>query len=299
MNLDANDLILFAQLIDAGSFSRAAERAGLPKSTLSRRITALEARLGERLVNRSTRRLAITEFGERILDHAKRLQDETEATIAMAQHRQEAPRGKLRVSLPPDFAESYLTGFLLQFAAKYPEISLELDISPRRVDIIAERFDLAVRIARQLPDDTTLVARQLSVLRHALYASPAYLARYGTPVTSADLPGHVCLRLITSSGEAMPWRLSRGNEHWEWLPNGPLAANSLGLQRTLAEHGLGIVALADLFAMPSIERGLLQAVLPEWSLPVMTVWCVTPGRRLLPARTRVFVEMLQAALANQ
>ncbi|MFZ4538454.1 LysR family transcriptional regulator [Propionivibrio sp.] len=105
MSLDANDLILFARIMEAGSFSRAAERTGLPKSTLSRRITLLETKLGERLLKRSTRRLAITEFGERILDHAKRLLDETEAATAMALHQQEIPRGILRVSLPPDFVE--------------------------------------------------------------------------------------------------------------------------------------------------------------------------------------------------
>ena len=299
MNLDANDLILFAQLMDAGSFSRAAERGGLPKSTLSRRISALEGRLGERLVNRSTRRLAITEFGERILDHAKRLQDETEATIAMAQHRQEKPRGTLRVSLPPGFVELELTPFLLQFAADYPEVALELDISARRVDLIAERFDLAVRIARQLPDDTTLVARQLAQMDHGLYASPAYLARYGRPSEPAELLDHVCLRLISSSGEAQPWRLSRGSEHWEGMPSGPLAANSLGLQRDLAGHGLGITALSDRYAISWLAQGLLERVLPEWRMPLMTVWCVTPGRRLLPARTRVFIDLLKSALTTQ
>ena len=138
MSLDANDLILFAQVIDAGSFSRAAERTGLPKSTLSRRITQLETRLGERLLTRSTRRLAITEFGERILEHARRLLEETEAASAMALHRQGVPRGVLRgvlrVSMPPDFVELDLTPFLLQFAASSPELRLELDLSPRRVD---------------------------------------------------------------------------------------------------------------------------------------------------------------------
>ena len=147
MSLDANDLILFAQVMETASFSRAAERSGLPKSTLSRRITLLETKLGERLLTRSTRRLAITEFGERILEHARRLLEETEAASAMALHRQGVPRGVLRVSMPPDFVELDLTPFLLQFAASYPEVRLELDLSPRRVDLLAERFDLAVRVA--------------------------------------------------------------------------------------------------------------------------------------------------------
>lgn len=296
MSLDANDLILFAHIMDAGSFSRAAERTGLPKSTLSRRITALEAKLGERLLTRSTRRLAITEFGERILDHARRLLEETEAASAMALHRQATPRGVLRVSMPPDFRELDLTPLLLEFAATYPEVRLELDLSPRRVDLLAERFDLAVRAAARLPDDGTLVARKLCDMPNGLYASPAYLKRYGTPASPDDLLDHVGLRLIGGNGEALPWRLTRGSETWEGLPNGPLAANSPGLQRDLAAHGMGIVALDERFAANLVAQGLLQRVLPEWCLPTVTLWCVTPGRRLLPARTTAFIDLLRKAL---
>ena len=299
MSLDANDLILFARIIEAGSFSRAAERTGLPKSTLSRRLSGLETKLGERLLMRSTRRLSITEFGERLLEHAKRLLEETEAASAMALHRQGTPRGVLRVSMPPDFVELDLTPLLLQFAAAYPEVRLELDLSPRRVDLLAERFDLAVRAASRLPDDATLVARQLTELRNGLYASPAYLQRYGTPASPAELLDHIGLRQIGGSGEALPWRLSRGTEYWEGLPDGPLAANSPGLQRDLAAHGLGIDGLTDRFAEAWVAQGLLKRLLPEWSLPTVTLWCVTPGRRLLPTRTTAFIEMLRATLAKE
>jgi DNA-binding transcriptional LysR family regulator len=298
MSLDANDLILFAQVMETGSFSRAAERTGLPKSTLSRRITTLETKLGERLLTRSTRRLAITEFGERILEHARRLLEETEAASAMALHRQGVPRGVLRVSMPPDFVELDLTPFLLQFAASYPEVRLELDLSPRRVDLLAERFDLAVRVASRLPDDSTLVARKLCELENGLYASPAYLARYGVPERPQDLLEHVGLRLIGGNGDALPWRLSRGAEQWEGMPDGPLAANSPGLQRDLARHGMGIVGIDDRFAQAWVEQGMLIRVLPDWALPSVTIWCVTPGRRLLPARTTAFIEMLRAALGK-
>lgn len=299
MSLDANDLILFAQVMDAGSFSRAAERCGLPKSTLSRRITQLETKLGERLLTRSTRRLAITEFGEQILDHAKRLLEETEAASAMALHRQGTPRGVLRVSLPPDFAELDLTPLLLQYASSYPEVRLELDLSPRRVDLLAERFDLAVRAASRLPDDSTLVARKLCEMQGSLYASPAYLARYGTPEQPANLLQHVCLGAISGTGDMLPWQLARGAERWEGTPAGPLAANSRGLQRDLAAHGLGIVGLADRFAAKWVEQGLLKRVLPEWTLPTVTIWCVTPGRRLLPVRTTAFIDLLRAAMEER
>lgn len=296
MRLDANDLLLFALIIETGSFARAAERAGLPKSTLSRRLSALEAKLGERLLSRSTRRLTITEFGERILDHAKRLLEETEAATAIAQHRQATPRGVLRVSMPPDFVELDLTRLLLQYAAAYPEVRLEIDLSPRRVDLLAERFDIAIRAASRLPDDSALVARQLTQMNNALYASPAYLARYGEPATPADLSQHIGLGLIGGNGEAVPWRLSRHDEIWEGTPNGPLAANSPGLQRDLAAHGMGIAGLTEHFAENLLAQGLLKRILPDWQLPSVTIWCVTPGRRLLPARTTAFIEALRSLL---
>jgi DNA-binding transcriptional LysR family regulator len=135
-------------------------------------------------------------------------------------------------------------------------------------------------------------------MQNGLYASPAYLARYGSPEKPSDLLGHVCLGMISGTGEALPWRLSRGAEQWEGRPDGPLAANSRSLQRDLAAHGLGIVGLADRFAGQWVEQGLLKRVLPDWLLPTVTIWCVTPGRRLLPVRTTAFMEMLRTALGN-
>lgn len=296
MDLDPNDLLLFARIIDAGSFSAAAERCGLPKSTMSRRIAALEAKLGERLLTRSTRRLLITEFGQGILEYARRLQEETEAATAFAQHRQGAVRGTLRVTMPPDFAEWLLTPLLLQFAATHPEIRLVLDMSARRVDLLGEQFDLALRVAPRLPDDSTLVARPVFKMHAGLYASPAYLQRFGTPREPDELMRHTALHLLTSSGEAQRWRLTRGTDLWEDLPEGPLAANSMGLLRRLAMHGLGIAGMSSRFVQAETSEGRLVRLLPEWELPTSTVWAVMPGRRLIPARTRVFLSALQTVL---
>lgn len=133
-------------------------------------------------------------------------------------------------------------------------------------------------------------------MHNGLYASPAYLARYGEPTTPADLTSHIGLGLIGGNGDAVAWRLTRGNETWEGTPNGPLAANSPGLQRDLAAHGMGIVGLTDRFAENLVAQGLLKRILPEWQLPGITIWCVTPGRRLLPARTTAFIDLLRSVL---
>ncbi|HQD14608.1 MAG TPA: LysR family transcriptional regulator [Ottowia sp.] len=298
IQLHANDLILFAHIVAAGSFTKAADQTGLPKATLSRRLSELEHALGERLLQRSTRRLALTEFGQHMLEHAQRLLDETEAATALAQHRQLVPQGTLRASFPPEYRELSLVAVVTEFARQYPDVRLELDLSARRVDLVAERFDLAVRAATQLPDDSSLVARHIVTQENGLFASPAYLRRHGTPATPDELSAHVGLALATSGGEHQRWRLSRGKARWEGLPAQAHSANSMGLQLALAAAGLGIVGLSERFARERIEQGALERVLPDWCLPSTTVWCVTPGRRLLPKRTSAFIEILTSMLSD-
>lgn len=294
--LDANDLLLFARVMEAGSFSRAAERLRLPKSTLSRRIAALETLLGEKLMQRSTRRLAITDFGVAVLEHARRLTEETEATLALAQHRQAKPQGTLRVSLPPNLFDLDPERVLATFVERYPQVRLELDLSPRRVDLLGERFDLALRAAAALPDDATLVARRLVDLQVGLFASPDYLKHHGHPATPEALLQHRALHLVGSQGKAEIWSLHKAKRAWQGLPPGAVAANSMALLRGLALQGLGIAALTLRDANAAVKDGQLVRVLPAWLLPAVTIWCVTPGRRLLPARTRAFIGVLQELL---
>lgn len=296
MDLDANSLALFARVAELGSFSRAAERSELPKSTVSRRIAELEAQLGERLFARSTRKLSLTDFGQGLLEHARRLAEECDAAAAFAEFRQSTPRGRLRVSMPAGLAELALSPMLREFIQRYPDLRLEIDMSPRRVDLVAENYDLAIRIANQLPDDATLVARRLATLTNGLFASPDFLAHRGPPLHPQDLMQYRALHLIGSAGTALPWTLLRGDERWEGLPPGPVGANSVELLRQLAAEGQGIVALTRSFAHQMIQSGALVPVLPDWSLPPITVWAVTPGRRLLPSGTRLFIEAVSAAL---
>jgi len=296
--LYANDLILFAQIVDAGSFTRASDTTGLPKSTLSRRLTDLENQFGERLMQRTTRRLVLTEFGERILDHARRLQEEAEAATALALHRQATPHGTLRVSLPPEYKALALDSVVYEFRTRYPAVRLELDLSSRRVDLLAERFDIAIRAATHLPDDSSLVARRVTTLHSGLYASPDYLKSSGTPQEPSDLFQHSGLMLLGSNGEGQPWQLTRGKERWEGVPAQAIWANSLGLQQSLAAKGLGIVGLSERFAEGLEQEGKLKRILPDWSLPPTAIWCVTPGRRLLPQRTLAFMEVLKTVLTD-
>jgi DNA-binding transcriptional LysR family regulator len=297
VNLEPNDLLLFAQIAEEGSFSRAATRAGLPKSTVSRRVAALEAQLGERLLLRTTRKLTVTDFGNIVLEHARHIGEEVQAAASLAQHRQIAPSGRLRVSMPSDFANVVLPKVLADFIAQYPLITLELDLTARRVDLIGENFDCAIRFG-DLADDATLAARRLAVFSHGLYASPGYLARHGAPSEPEALMEHDAVHLLLRNGERARWVLSRGAQRWEGIPPGRAVVNSPEMLIRLAHQGAGIVIAAHHFVEPYVRSGELVPILADWKLPEISAWAVFPGRRLMPARTRAFLDALQAACAG-
>jgi len=290
--MEPNDLLLFARIVEAGSFSLAAQRLDLPKSTVSRRISLLEASLGERLLQRTTRKLMLTEFGTSLLEHARKVADEVEAAGALAQHRQAAPSGKLRISVPHDFANVGMTELIARFAERYPAVSLELDLSPRRVDLVAEGFDIAIRMG-DLPEDSTLAARRVALERMGLYAAPSYIARRGLPEHPDDLLQHDLLCILSRSGGPVPWVLQRGKVEWKRELRARLTANSPELLARIASSGMGIAASSDLFVASYLQKGELVRVLPEWEMPTATGWAVFPGRRLMPAKTRVFLDMME------
>jgi DNA-binding transcriptional LysR family regulator len=318
MSPDADDLLLFARVAEAGSFSRAAERVQLPKSTVSRRIAALEKRLGERLLQRTTRKLVITDFGQGVLDHARALSEEVDAALAFALSRQARPSGRLRVSMPGDFASVALEQPLAGFIRDHPQVALELDLSPRRVDLIGENFDLAIRMGT-LPDDTQLAARRLAVFTTGLYAAPSLLREHGEPLTPEALVTMPALMLLSRSGEALAWELSarepaspdgatppapknrrNGSDTSSnaVVPHQHVRANSPEVLIRLARSGAGVVAVADFFAEPYLAHGELQRILPDWCLPDVTCWAVFPGRRLMPAKTRAFIDMLSRTMST-
>lgn len=296
MESDADDLLLFARVMEAGSFSRAAERVHWPKSTVSRRIAALETRLGEKLLQRTTRKLTLTDFGAGVLEHARVVASEVDGALALALHRQQKPSGRLRVSMPADFAQLVAGGMLAEFALAYPEVQLELDLTPRRVDLIGEGFDLAIRMGT-LDDDSQLTARRLATTHWALYASPGYVSRVGEPLLPQALETMHGLLLRGRGGEPLPWRLQReGAETVQVNPAQRTLANAPSLLAQLAESGVGIAGIDRLIVRDALALGRLQRLLPDWHLPGSSCWAVFPERRLMPLRTRVFLEAMSALL---
>src|SRR5438874_11637652 len=251
-NLEAYDLSVFARVADERSFSRAAERLSLPKSTVSRRIAALEVELGERLLLRTTRKLTLTDFGLAVLEHARHVVEDVTAAASLAHNRQLEPSGRLRVTMPGDMGNLLLASLLAEFVLKYPAIALEVDLSARFVDLIGENFDVAIRMG-DLRDDASLAARRLAAFTGSLYAAPAYIARRGTPSEPEELMEHDALRILSRTGDALPWILTRGDARWEGVPPGRATVNSPELLMRMALAGAGITAVNDHFASPYLE----------------------------------------------
>ncbi len=291
-NLSADDLVLFSAIAEQASLARAAEQLNIPKATVSRRLANLEATLGQRLLVRTTRRLALTEFGQEFLDHCHRVAEEVGATRDFVRSREARARGRLRVSMPGDYAKYKLARAIATFIEAHPDIQLDLDLSARRVDLIGERFDLAIRMGA-LDNDSTLVARKIDEQCFGLYASPIYLALHPAPKHPDDLAGHAAVRLLSVRGSALPWKLVRGKEVWEEVPPGRLTLNSPDVIQQLLLDGAGIGALPDRLAVADVRAKQLVRVMPQWSLPTVPAWAVMPMRRYLPAKTRVFLAHLE------
>ncbi|CAH1081863.1 LysR family transcriptional regulator [Candidatus Nitrotoga sp. 1052] len=291
-NISADDYILFAAIVEQESLVRAAEHLGMPKATVSRRLTNLEASLGQRLLLRTTRRLTLTDFGQEFLDHCRRVAEEVAITQDFVRSQDVQPRGRLRVSMPGDYARHYFSRAIATFIETYPEIQLDLDLSSRRVDLIGERFDLAIRMGA-LENDSTLVARKIDELRFGLYASPIYLALHAAPRHPDELEHHAAVRLLSARGSAVPWKLIRDKAVWEGVPPGRLTLNSPDMIQQLLLDGAGIGALPDYFVAEDVRHKRLVRILSKWCLPVVPAWAVMPMRRYLPAKTRAFLAHLE------
>lgn len=290
-----NDMALFVEVVKAMSFRRAADAIGVPNSTLSRRVSALEKAIGLRLLHRTTRKLELTEAGQIYFERCKRIVDEAKLAHEQLGELLAQPRGVLRASLPVDFATTYLAPLIAEFARRYPGISFEFDLTPRRVDLVTEPYDVAIRMGES--QDSALIARLLASLPTHLYASPGYLERAGEPAQPSDLASHECLAF--RAAKSMVWRLSRtdGAAAVDVEVGGRFQLNSVGMMRRLATLDMGIVVLVDAMAADDVATGRLRQVLPNWRGPSAPVYAMTETR-LLPAKTQRFIEFLRERLGQ-
>ncbi|AQQ21382.1 LysR family transcriptional regulator [Burkholderia cenocepacia] len=288
-----NDMALFVEVVKAKSFRRASEAIGVPNSTLSRRISALEKAIGLRLLHRTTRKIELTEAGQLYFERSRRIVDDARLAHEQLGEMLAQPVGALHASLPVDFANTFLAPLLAEFARRYPGITFDFDLTPRRVDLVTEPFDVAIRMGE--PPSSNLIARELARLPRHLYASPRYIERFGEPREPTDLMRHECVRL--NPAELNGWNLLRDKDVIEVAVGGRFLLNSVGMIRRLATLDFGIAVLTDEIAADDVATGMLRRVMPAWQCPPIPVYAITETR-LLPAKTLRFIEFLKEHLGG-
>lgn len=279
---------VFVIVVEEGSFTAAARRLGITKSYASKLVMRLEERLGVRLVQRTTRRLTLTEPGRAYYERCTEVMQTLEEAEEAATRLHTAPRGRLRVTLPTAFGMSYLTGPLSEFKARYPELTLEAVFSDRQVDLLAEGFDLAIR-AGELPD-TQLITHRLATAEMFICASKAYLQRRGTPREPEELAHHECL-LYAYHASPSTWRLRGPRGEVSVQVAGTLVTNHAHMLLEAASQGLGLVFMPLFHTVPYLRDGRLRQVLPGWQRS-LTLQAVFPHARHLSAKVRVLVDFL-------
>ena len=286
---------VFARVSETGSFVRAAEELGLSKATVSKMVTRLERRLGVPLMQRTSRRLSLTEAGRRSSAIAQRLLADAQALEAVAMAEAATPQGLVRLAAPMSFGLAYLAPVLPEFLAAHPLVSVDLRLSDAMEDLIGGRFDAALRIADLA--DSTLRVRRLCRVRRVLAGAPAYFARHGRPEHPRDLSGHACLG-YANLPEPDRWRFVHASgEEAAVVPAGPLVANNADALGPALRAGLGLAVQPEFVVWEDLLAGRLETVLAEWSAPEIVVNIVMPPGRARAASVTALVEFLMQRFA--
>ena len=293
---DLNDMLYFAEVVERGGFAAAGRALGIPKSRLSRRVSELEAHLGVRLLQRTTRKLSLTDVGEAYLRHCQALRESALAAQDTVAQVQAAPRGTLRVSCPVTLAQTVLAEVMPQFLALYPQVRVELQVSNRVVNLVEEGVDVALRVRASLEESGSMVVKRLDVARQVLVASPDLLIRQGTPATLADLARMDSIAMSAPDGRAT-WQLTGPGGAQQVVQHAPrYVADDLLTLKFAALAGTGICWLPDYMCHDEIHARRLVRVLSDWAPPVGIVHAVFPSRRGLSPAVRHFLDFLGETL---
>ena len=280
---------LFTRVVDSGSFTAGAEQMGISRALASKLIQNLEDALGVRLLNRTTRRISLTDPGRNYYQRVSELLAQLAEAEAEAAQLQVEPRGRMRVSAPISFSVLHLAPALAEFQRRYPKVELGLDLNDRLVDLVEEGFDLAIRIGRLA--DSSLVARRIAPACLALVASPAYLQRAGNPARPDELPAHEFL-IYTLATRRDELTFARGEETITVRIRGHLLVNNGDFIAAATLEGNGISLLPTFIVAPHLKNGSLVPVLKEWTVPSIAIHAVYAQTRALPAKTRVLIDFL-------
>jgi DNA-binding transcriptional LysR family regulator len=286
---------LFVRVAETGSFSGVAQQLGVARSVVTRQIAALEARLGVKLMARSTRRLALTASGTAYLEKCRVILNLVEVAEADVAEERATPRGRIRVSVPLSFGLKRVAPLLLDFLRRYPEVGLDMDYSDRRANLIEEGIDLSIRIARRL--EAGDVARRIGSGRMLVVAAPDYLARHGRPQHPAELAHHECLGYTAGNG-SLAWQFLVDGQIESFPVRSRISANNGDVLTEGAAQGLGITCQPDFIADIFIAAGRVEAILADFPLPELGIYAVLPSNRHIPHRVRVLMDFLGERLAG-
>lgn len=284
----------YVAVVDSGSFAAAATRLDVSRAMVSKQVQKLEEHLGTRLLNRTTRRLSLTETGRAFHERSVQILGDVNEAEQIAGQMTTLPRGVLRVTIPLSYAQHRLGSIIGAYTQAYPQVQLDIALSDRKVDLVEEGFDVAIRIGALSQSD--LIARKLGVARSIVCASPGYLAAHGTPQTPHDLSQHACLSYSLSGGGA-DWRLESAGEHLTVPVAGPIRADNGDMIRLAAVAGAGIVFQPHFIVGEDLAAGRLVQVLPGWESAELGIHALYPSRKHLSAKVRTFVDFVVAALA--
>ncbi|WP_243042455.1 LysR substrate-binding domain-containing protein [Dyella sedimenti] len=295
---DLNDLYFFAAVVEHGGFSSAGRALGIPKSRLSKRIAQLEERLGVRLLQRTTRRFVVTEVGERFYAHCRAVLEEARAAQEAVEELRSEPRGMVRVSCPVSLVQTVVGHILPDFLLQHPKMQVRLQATDRRVDVIGEGFDVAIRVRSKLDTDATLVMRTFGQSRVLLVASPELLKRHGHPKEPSDLSRLPALSMQEHEG-AQSWELLDAQGERIVVDIQPrLICGDFAALLQSCKRGIGVTLLPEFICGPAVSRGELELVLPDWNVPQGTMHFVYPSRRGLLPGVRAFVDFLAEKLPD-
>lgn len=289
---DTNDMLFFAEVVERGGFAAAGRSLGMPKSTLSRRVAELEARLGVRLLQRTTRKLSLTEVGEVYLRHCLAVREAAEAAAHAVEQVHSQPRGTLRVACPVTLAQSTLGPIMGLYLARYPQVKVDMRVSNRVVDLVEEGVDVALRVRPSLDDSGSLVVKKLGESTSCLVASPAQLERQGRPTVPQDLLHMDTLAMNAVDGRATLRLQGPGGASYTLEHQPRYVADDLLTLKFAALHGTGLCFMPDYMCRRDMQEGRLVHVLPGWAPPRGVFHAVYPSRRGMAPAVRAFLDFL-------
>lgn len=288
--MDLNAIAIFVKVVEAGSFVGAAKLIDVPKSTISRRVTELEETLGVRLWQRGTRQSQLTELGRAYYERCRQIVLEIEEAAASVSQHQREPRGRLRLTTSVLMAESFLGEWCVEYMRKFPKTELDVYATARKVDLLADGFDLAIRVGPL--EDSAHIVRKLAVAPQYICASPGYLTARGTPETTDDLRDHECV-IFSPDRATPPWELENDSgDGLSVVVSGRYKINSLPAAFDACVSGFGLAALPALLCCDALRDGSLVRVLPAWSNKSRTVHALYPSRQHLSALVRTFLDFV-------